>query len=209
MRRSRTEAIVEALTTDPQLSEIMIGDLTQAGAELSEDVGTAAAQRWPARQVLRSVPSLMLQRLRQAPVHVVLTALLAGPLIMVVVDFLANARTGGLLNGLGDGWLSTTVPLALEGVTGLLAGLVAGALVARTSRWGGLATALWVVPSWLLWMLVAVPVVTYGGVAVGAIPVETIGWRFPLGLPFELAGLLLGSVLSTLRRRPAGRAQTA
>ncbi|MDN5725278.1 MAG: hypothetical protein L0G99_05010 [Propionibacteriales bacterium] len=57
MRVTRVNALLDAMITDPHVADAMIGDLTEVRAELAEDVGVAATNRWHVREMLKSVPS--------------------------------------------------------------------------------------------------------------------------------------------------------
>lgn len=202
MRTLVTNTLLDALISEPDVADALIGDLTQVRTELAERIGARAARRWHLSEVLRSVPSLMCHRLRIAPVRVVIGAFLVGPALIWIIGQLVNG-VGWLLSGTvlarwyADG-PGLSVPEPVWVLAGLLGGVVAGAVVARTGGRGGLATALWIPPALLMWWL-AVTVITLNGVQTGDVHAQDLMWGPSLAFPFQLVGPVLGATLTSLR----------
>lgn len=148
MTSSNLESAVTGLVSDPDLAEVILGDLEELHTDRYARHGHATSSWWLWSELGRSVPALLLRRLREAPVRIVLSALL-GVLIMWTVQILFA--------------LASTYTLQIPGYTTyfylaghLVGGLVAGAAIATVNRVAPLAAALWVIPCWILGGLLAV-----------------------------------------------------
>ena len=193
MKRSNLVPVVTGLVSDPDLAEVILGDLEELHAERAARQGHPAARWWLWYELGSSVPALLLRRLREAPVRILLSALL-GVLIMWTVGVLfalASPQTAGY---------STVFYLAGH----LVGGLATGTAIATVNRVAPLAAALWVIPCWLLggFLAVALTAVTASLDPASAPASAQISLAAAVADLLGVAGVVVGAVSIVVRPRP-------
>ena len=196
MKPSNLESAVTGLVSDPDLAEVILGDLEELHADRSARQGHSASPWWLWGEFSRSVPALLLRRLREAPIRIVLSALLA-VLIMWTV---------GVLSALASTYLAPTAgPSTYVGLgQGLVGGLASGAAIARVNRVAPLAAALWVIPCWILGGCLAIALTA---VTAALDPASGFSsWEFSAvaaaGDLVAIGGVVAGAMAIVLRPRP-------
>ena len=196
MKPSSLDTAVTGLVSDPDLAEVILGDLQELHAERSTQQGHPAARWWLWADFSRSVPTLLLRRLREAPVRIVLSAFL-GVLIMWTVQALFA--------------LASTYPPQTAAystyfylVGHLVGGLVAGAAIATVNRVAPLAAALWVIPCWILGGFLAVALTAVMAVIDPPSAPASADISLVAAVPGLLAimGIAVGAMSMVLRPRP-------
>ena len=200
MKPSITTSAFYALVGDPDTADVILGDLTELRAERAAQHGLRAARRWYWRELCRSVPTLLLRRLREAPARVILSALLGVLTIWAVqIPFILAS------NGLSPAAYYVAVFIAGR----LVGGIAAGVLVAGINRAAPLAAAAWVIPCWILWTLVGtILTAVMGAVVPGSAP-ASVEINLFAAVPdlLAIAGVIIGALLTVerSRARPASR----
>lgn len=206
MRNTMIESVFAALASDRATADVMIGDLVETRTEIAADRGLAAGRRWYRRELVRSVPVLVWRRVREAPVKVLLWALL-GLVIIGVIDLVV----GLIFDLLRQAIIGPTPETDLSGalaVGHLAGGLVAGGLVVALSRRAPLANAVWVALAWITWLIISV-VLTPVSVWMLLVPVSGVheislaGFEITVvaGIPdlLVIIGVLAGGLAVSLR----------
>lgn len=196
MMSSNLESAVAGLVSDPNLAEVILGDLEELHADRSARQGRATSSWWLWGEFGRSVPALLLRRLREAPVRIVLSAFL-GVLIMWTVQTLFALASTYTLQTTGY-----TTYFYLAGH--LVGGLVAGASIATFNRVAPLAAALWVIPCWIVGGLLAVALTAVTAVAdpLSAPASAEISLAAAATELLALTGIVVGAVSKVARPRP-------
>ena len=195
MKRSNLVPVVTGLVSDPNLAEVILGDLEELHAERARQ-GHPAAHWWLWYEFSRSVPALLLRRLREAPVRILLSALL-GVLIMWTVQVLFALASSYLPQTAGS---TTTFYLAGH----LVGGLASGAAIAMVNRVAPFAAALWVIPCWILgaFLAVALTAVTASLDPASAPASAQISLAAAVPDLLAITGVVVGAVSIVVRPRP-------
>ena len=195
MKPSILDSAVTGLVSDPDLAEVILGDLEELHAERAERQGHRAARWWLWGEFSRSVPALLLRRLREAPVRIVLSALL-GMLIMWTVQVLFALASSYLPQTAGY-----TAFCLFAGH--LVGGLAAGAAIATVNRVAPLAAALWVIPCWILGGFLAVALTAATAVIdPGSAPASAeISLAAAVHELLAITGIVVGAVSIVVRPR--------
>ncbi|GAB3751348.1 hypothetical protein [Microlunatus parietis] len=207
-----TETTFAALVSDRATADAMLGDLVEERSEIAAERGESAARRWYRWELIRSAPALVWRRMREAPVPVLLWALLGlliigavAPVIGMAIELLQQVITGP------TPYTDLFVPLAIGHLVG---GVAAGGIVGRLSRRAPLATAVWVALAWIAWLIISVvlsPVAVWMLLTpVGSVTeVNLAGRTFSIvaGVPdlLVIIGVLAGGFAVTLRSAPGPR----
>jgi hypothetical protein len=183
-----TERLLDSFIEDPEVSEDMLGDLTEEWHQRSERQGPRAAAWWYRKQVVSSVVHLLRSGWRPALTPALFGAALAAalPLLLFagwagVMTSMADLVMSMFGNGGGDGGetlpLTSTAPAVWAArtlIASFLCGFIGGFLLALLSRVAGmvqvtLLAALWIpvalalqglaAESWPEWYGVTLPVV--------------------------------------------------
>ncbi|MDN5725277.1 MAG: NTP/NDP exchange transporter [Propionibacteriales bacterium] len=192
------EILLDSLVTDPDHAEALVGDFTEEHAERADRNGAGAAGRWRRRGVARSLPPLLLQRLREAPARMLLTSVL-GVIVLQFVTGVMVTLGWSLVSALTEGGVPSTVGLAVEVTIMALCGALGGAVVARLGGRGALATALWLAITYAIFFL--------ANLFITQMTEEVPGtWGYNVVWGAVLIGIPIGAVLGALRRtRVAGQ----
>lgn len=193
MKPSKLDSAVTGLVSDPDLAEVILGDLEELHAERVARQGHRVARWWLWGEFSRSVPALLLRRLCEAPVRIVLSALLGVLIISAAQVLFALAST----------YLAPTAVDTSFNLAGrLVGGLAAGAAIARVNRVAPLAAGLWVIPCFFLGGYLAVTLT----VVVALIDSTTGSLEFSLVAAVNdlvaIAGVVVGAVSIVVRPRP-------
>ena len=147
-RGGLVELVLAGLVAEADEDEVL-GDLAEGRALFAAAQGEGPARRWYRRQVLRTLPPLVLHGLKTRPWFVVLGAL--GALTVT-----ALVEWGVELGGSHDGGLSleprdVLVETIWRGALLLFAGAVGGAVAAWLARGARLVSVVSVAAFWSLW----------------------------------------------------------
>lgn len=200
MKPSITVSAFYALVGDPDTADAILGDLTELRTERAAQHGLRAARHWYWRELCRSIPTLLVRRLRESPVRVILSVLLGVLTIWAVpIAFVLPS------NGLSPAAYYLAVFIAGH----LVAGIAAGVLVAVINRTAPLAAAIWVIPCWILCTLLSI--ILYAAVA-AVIPASTpasVEINLLAAVPdlMAIVGVILGAMLIVERSRTRLAAQ--
>lgn len=196
MKPAKLDSAVAGLVSDPDLAEVILGDLEELHAERSARQGHPASQWWLWGEFSRSVPALLLRRLREAPVRIVLSALLGALILWTVQTLFALASTYAVQTA------GYTPYFYLAGH--LVGGLVAGAAIATVNRVAPLAAALWVLPCWILGGLLGVALTAAMAVVDPASAPESaeISLAAAASELLAITGIVVGAVSIVVQPRP-------
>lgn len=202
MKPSLTDTAFAALVSDPDVADAILGDLEELRAERAAERGRGAARRWYWRELARSVPALLHRRLRQAPVKIMLSVLL-GLLAAGAVHTVITLAMSPLQAVAGPAAAFFLGPIAGH----LIGGAVAGALIARVNRVAPLAAALWIIPGWILWILLGliVSMIMFTVAPTSAPASVAIGPGAAVPDLSMIIGVMIGALLAVLR--PSTRAR--